>query len=138
MSSTTSDVKIRILVVDDELDILLGLNALLERRGHSVKTFDKAASTLEHLASEGAQYDLVITDYRMPGGISGLDLAKRVKKDARGRKTKVFLITAFDISSLPEFGEALESEIVDEVLQKPIPNDKLIAIIEKSFLHNNH
>ena len=133
MSSTTSDVKIRILVVDDEPDILLGLNALLERRGHYVKTFDKAASALEHLASDCAQYDLVITDYRMPGGISGLDLAKRVKKD-----TKVFLITAFDISFLPEFGEALESEIVDEVLQKPIPNDKLIAIIEKSFLHNNH
>ena len=73
----------------------------------------------------------------MPGGISGLDLAKRVKKGTR-RRTKVFLITAFDISSSPEFAEALEAEVVDEVLQKPIPNDKLIAIIEKSFLHNNH
>ncbi len=73
----------------------------------------------------------------MPGGISGLDLAKTVKKDTR-RKTKVFLITAFDISSLPEFGKAVESDIVDEVLQKPIPNDKLSAIIEKSFLHNNN
>jgi DNA-binding NtrC family response regulator len=52
------------LVVDDEPDILLGLNALLKRRGHYVKTFDKAASALEHLASDCAQYDLVITDYR--------------------------------------------------------------------------
>jgi DNA-binding NtrC family response regulator len=120
------------LVVDDEPDILLGLNALLERRGHYVKTFDKTASALEHLASDCAQYDLVIIDYRMPGGISGLDLAKRGKKDTR-RKTKVFLMTGFDVSSLPEFDEALESEIVDEVLQKPIPNDKLVAIIEKSF-----
>ncbi len=138
MPSTTSDVKIWILVVDDEPDILLGLNALLGQRGHYVKTFHKAVSALEHLKSaSGPQYDLLITDYRMPGGVSGLDLAKRVKKDTR-RKTKVFLITAFDISSSPEFGEALESEIVDEVLQKPIPNDKLIAIIEKSFLHNNH
>ena len=137
MSSTTTDVKIRILVVDDEPDILLGLNALLKRRGHYVKTFDKTASALEHLASDCAQYDLVITDYRMPAGVSGLDLAKRVKEHTR-RKTKVFLMTGFDISSLPEFGEALESDIVDEVLQKPIPNDKLIAIIEKSFLHNNH
>jgi CheY-like chemotaxis protein len=137
LSSTTSDVKIRILVVDDEPDILLGLSALLEERGHFVKTFDKAASALQHLTSSGAQYDLVITDYRLPGGLSGLDLAKRVKKDTR-RKTKVFLISAFDISSSQEFGEALESDIVDELLQKPIPNDKLIAIIEKSFLHNNH
>jgi CheY-like chemotaxis protein len=74
----------------------------------------------------------------MPGGISGLDLAKRVKKDTRRRRTKVFLITAFDISSSPEFAEVLEAEVVDEIIQKPFPNDKLIAIIEKSFLHNNH
>lgn len=124
------------MVVDDEPDILFGLNALLERRGHYVKTFDKAASALEHLASDCAQYDLVITDYRMPGGISGLDLAKTAKKEAR--KTKVFLMTAFDISALPEVDEMLKSEIVDKILQKPISNDKLIAIIEKSFLHNNH
>lgn len=138
MSSTTSNVKIRILVVDDEPDILLGLNALLEQRGHYVKSFHKAASALEHLTSAGGpQYNLLIADYRMPDGISGLDLAKRIKKGTR-RRIKVFLITAFDISSSPEFAEALEAEVVDEVLQKPIPNDKLIAIIEKSFLHNNH
>ncbi len=136
MSSTTSNIKIRILVIDDEPDILLAMNTILSGRGHYVKTFDKAASALEHLESEAAQYDLVITDYRMPGGISGLDLAKTIKKDAT--KTKVFLMTAFDISSSPEFSEALESEILNEVLQKPVPNDKLIAIIDKCFLHNNH
>jgi DNA-binding NtrC family response regulator len=136
LSSTTSNVKIRILLVDDEPDILLAISSILSGRGHYVKTFDKAASALEHLASEAALYDLVITDSRMHGGISGIDLAKTVKKDAT--KTKVFLISAFDVSSLPEFSEALGSKIVDELLQKPIPNDKLIAIIEKTFLHNNH
>jgi DNA-binding NtrC family response regulator len=138
LSSTTSNVKLRILVVDDEPDILLGLNALLRGRSHSVKTFDDSSEALRHLtSSEVTPYDLVITDYRMPGGTSGLDLAKRVKKHTR-RKTKVFLMTAFDVSSLQEFSEALKSEIVDEFIQKPIPNDKLIAIIEKSFLHHNH
>ena len=123
-------------MVDDEPDILLAMSSILWGRGHYVKTFDKTASALEHLVSEAAQYDLVIADYRMPGGITGIDLAKIVKKYTR--KTKVFLITAFDISASPELSEALESKIVDEVLQKPIPNDKLIAIIEKTFLHNNH
>jgi two-component system, NtrC family, sensor kinase len=138
VSSATGSSHIRVLVVDDEPDILLGLNALLRGRNHYVKTFDNPSEALMHLTSSNKvnPYDLVITDYRMPGGVSGLDLAKRVKEHTR-RKTKVFLMTAFDVSSLPEFGEALESEIVDEVLQKPIPNDKLIAIIEKSFLHNN-
>jgi FixJ family two-component response regulator len=45
---------------------------------------------------------------------------------------------SFNVSSLPEeFIEALKSEIVDEFIQKPISNDKLIAIIEKSLLHKN-
>jgi DNA-binding NtrC family response regulator len=125
-------------VVDDEPDILVGLNMLLRGRNHHVRTFDNSSEALMHLTGSNGVvlYDLVITDYRMPGGISGLDLAKRVKEHTR-RKTKVFLMSAFDVSSLPEFREALESGIVDKVLQKPIPNDKLIAIIEKSVLHNN-
>jgi DNA-binding NtrC family response regulator len=138
MSSTTSNIKLRILVVDDESDILLGLNALLRGQSHTIKTFDNSSEALKHLtSSEATPYDLVITDYRMPGGISGLDLAKRIKEHTR-RKTKVFLMTAFDVSSLREFSEAMTSEIVDEIIQKPISNDKLIAIIEKSFLHHNH
>ncbi len=138
MTSTTSNIKLRILVVDDEPDILLGLNAVLRAQSHTVKTFDNPSQALKHLTgSEVTPYDLVITVYRMPGGLSGLDLAKRVKEHTR-RKTKVFLMTGFDVSSLREFSEALTSEIVDEIIQKPIPNEKLIAIIEKSFLHHNH
>ena len=138
MSSTTSNIKLRILVVDDEPDILLALNALLRARGHSVKIFDNSSEVLRHLASsELTPYDLVITDYRMPGGISGLDLAILVKEHTR-RKTKVFLMTGFDVSSMREFSEALKSGILDEIVQKPIPNYRLVALIEKSFLHHNH
>ena len=145
-STTASDSKIRILVVDDEPDILLTLNTVLEGRGHYVKTFDNPAEALNHLTSSSnngdtSYYDLVITDHRMPGSnISGLDLSKRVKEHTR-RKTRVFLMSgSFNESSLPEeFIQALKSEIVDEFIQKPIPNEKLIAIIEKSFSHNkNH
>jgi CheY-like chemotaxis protein len=151
-ASARSDSKLRILVVDDEPDILLTLNAVLSGRGHYVKTFDNPAEALSHLTSSTSNnngatpyyYDLVITDHRMPGsGMSGLELAKRVKEyntAKRKRRTKVFLMSgSFNVSSLPEeFMQALKSEIVDEFIQKPIPNDKLIAIIENSFLHNNH
>jgi CheY-like chemotaxis protein len=77
----------------------------------------------------------------MPGsGMSGLDLAKRIKDDTR-RKTRVFLMSgSFNESSLPEeFIQALKSGIVDEFVQKPFSNNKLIAILEKRFSHNkNH
>ena len=138
MSSTTTNIKLRILVVDDEPDILLTLNALLREQGHSVKIFDNSSDAMRHLtSSELTPYDLVITDYKMPGGVSGLDLAIWVKEHTR-RKTKVFLMTGFDVSTMREFSEALESGILDEMVQKPIPNDRLIAVIEKSFLHHNH
>jgi len=142
----SNNLGIRILVVDDEPDILMTLNAILEGRGHYVKTFDNPAEALNHLTSstnngDTSYYDLVITDYRMPGsGISGSDLAKRVKEHTR-RKTRVFLMSgSFNESSLPEeFIRALKSEIVDEFIQKPFSNDKFIAIIEKRFSHNrNH
>jgi CheY-like chemotaxis protein len=148
-TSTRSDSKLRILVVDDEPDVLLTLNAVLSRRGHYVKTFDNPAEALSHLTRSSSNnnngvttyYDLVITDHRMPGsGMSGLDLAKRVKENntRMRRRTKVFLMSgSFNESSLPEeFIQALKSEIVDEFIQKPIPNDKLIAIVENSFSNN--
>jgi CheY-like chemotaxis protein len=141
--SSTSSSKIRILVVDDEPDILLTLNAVLSRHGHYVKTFDNPEKALSHLTSNNngvitPHYDLVITDYRMPGSnMSGLDLAKRVKEynTRTGRKTKVFLMSgSFNESSLPEeFIQALKSGIVNKFIQKPIPNDKLIAIVEYNY-----
>jgi CheY-like chemotaxis protein len=140
-SSTTNarnNTKIRILVVDDEPDILLTLDAVLSEQGHYVKTFDNPVEALSNLTSDNGvtPYDLVITDYRMPGsGMSGIDLAKRVKEFTQ-RKTKVFLMSgSVNAWSLPEeFAQALESKIVDEFIQKPIPSDKLIAVVEEEFL----
>jgi DNA-binding NtrC family response regulator len=59
LSSTASDVNIRILVLDDEPGILLTKSSILSARGHYIKTFDKASAALEHLASKTAQYDLI-------------------------------------------------------------------------------
>ena len=150
MSSTVaaaSNSKRRILVVDDEPDILLTLNMVLSERGHYVKTFDNPVEALRHLTSSNNGvitpfYDLIITDHRMPGsGITGLDFAKRVNEysRAKGTKTKVFLMSAsVNAWSLPEeFIEALKPGVVDEIIQKPISNDKLIAIIEKSSSYDN-
>ena len=140
-SASASDIKSRILVVDDEPDILFTVNAVLKGQGHYVKTFDNPAEALSHLTSSNGltSYDLVITDYRMPGSdMSGLDLAKRIREYTTG-KTKVFLMSgSFNKSSLPEeFAQALESEIIDEFIQKPITNNKLIAVVEKSFSHTS-
>ncbi len=143
MSSTSaSNIKIRILVVDDEPHILFTVNAVLQGQGHHVKTFDDPRKALSHLTSSingFIPYDLVIIDHRMPGsGMSELDLAKRIKEHTK-RRTKVFLMSgSVNASPLPEeFIQALKSETIDEFIQKPIPNDKLTAVVEKGFLQNS-
>jgi FixJ family two-component response regulator len=79
----------------------------------------------------------------MPGGISGLDLAKSIRDHdmtiGKSRKTKILLVTAYenDISYLG-LSKALQSGIIDEIIQKPVSNGDLISVIEKMFLHNNH
>ena len=67
---------IRILVVDDERSMQEFLEILLRREGHDVVAVSSAPEAL--LALESDEFDLVISDIRMPG-MSGLELLGQVK-----------------------------------------------------------
>ncbi|CUU43486.1 Blue-light-activated protein [Blastochloris viridis] len=69
--------KLRILVVDDEPLVALGLVDLLEEQGHSVVEASSAKEAVERLSTE--VYDLVITDHTMPG-MTGSELARLIRK----------------------------------------------------------
>jgi DNA-binding response OmpR family regulator len=67
----------RVLVVDDEGAIRYSVSKTLQRIGYQV---DEAASGEEALESLGKQeYDVVLTDIRMPG-LTGVELLKRIKE----------------------------------------------------------
>ena len=74
----------RILVVDDESNMRLGLAEVLERDGYSVTAVDNGARALTALAEE--TYALVISDMRMPG-MTGAELLETVQ--ARMTSTSV-------------------------------------------------
>ncbi len=80
----------RILVVDDEPEILLSLEDLLTEEGFEVTTAGSGTEALEAL--ERQMFELVITDLRMPPP-DGLELLKRIK--AQWPATEVILLTAF-------------------------------------------
>ena len=65
----------RILVVDDETSMQEFLRILLQRDGHDVTACGSATEAL--IALESDDWDLVISDVRMPG-MSGLDLLDQV------------------------------------------------------------
>src|SRR5262245_43338989 len=83
----------RILVVDDDPDIHVLLNAILKDAGFHVANATSGLEGLHRL--EAGRYDLVLTDVCMPG-LDGLELLQRIQK--RCPKTPVVVMTAQNTS----------------------------------------
>src|SRR5262245_1808879 len=79
-----------ILVVDDESSARSTLALLLRKRGHQVGEAPGVTEAVKALTDD--QFDLIVTDLRMPDG-SGLDVLRAVK--AQGHDADVILLTAY-------------------------------------------
>ncbi|TWT02878.1 response regulator [Reyranella sp. CPCC 100927] len=64
----------KILLVDDEPEILDELRGILSRRGHTVMCVDGAMAAIHTLGQNGP-FDVLLTDIRMPDG-SGIDVVR--------------------------------------------------------------
>jgi len=112
----------KILIVDDEKDILSSLKMGLERNGFQVYAYSEPLKALADFKPN--TYDLLILDSKMPN-MRGFELYREIrKKDAR---VKVFILTAFEINSTDtqEFFPDLD---VKNIIQKPVT---LAQLIEK-------
>lgn len=118
-----------ILFVDDEPIVLHSATRLLQRMGYDVRGCESGEEALKILESEGSKYDLIITDLTMPG-ISGLELAARVKENHPG--LPVLLATGIAKTSNDE-DEADAN--VDAILYKPYKlqdlDSKISGILEQ-------
>lgn len=80
----------RILVVDDEGAIRYSITKTLQRVGYQVEAAESGEAALDLL--EEQEFDVVLTDIRMPG-ISGVDLLARIKE--KTGDTSVILMTGY-------------------------------------------
>ena len=69
----------RIIYIDDDESLLFLVRRLLERRGYRLNTFTNQREALDALRAAPSAFDLVVTDYNMPG-MSGLDVAREVRE----------------------------------------------------------
>ena len=90
-----TDRKLRVLLVDDDPLVSLNTASLLMDLGHSVLEAHSALHALELLETDTA-FDLVISDYAMPG-MNGLDLALRIRENRR----EIPIILATGYAELP-------------------------------------
>ena len=82
----------KILVVDDEQDLLEILKFNLETEGYEVQT---ATSAEEAQTLDIASFDLLLLDVMM-GGISGFALARLLKDDPQTARVPIIFLTARD------------------------------------------
>ena len=69
---------LRILYIDDDQALVFLVKRLLERRGERVSAYQSAKEALAALRAAPTEFDLVLSDYNMPG-LSGLDVARAVR-----------------------------------------------------------
>lgn len=102
----------RILVVDDEQDLLEILKFNLETEGYTV---DTATSAEEALTMDIASYDLLLLDVMM-GGMSGFAMARRLKENATTGTVPIIFLTARDTENDTITGFNLGA---DDYISKP-------------------
>ncbi len=113
----------RILVVDDEPDVLEYSCQILRALGHEVEAVSSAERALLRLQHRA--FDLVLTDFSLPG-LNGLELAQAVKK--RFPSTLVGVISGWE--SPEQSRRTGEDQAVDFVLPKPFTLRDMKAVLE--------
>ena len=102
----------RILVVDDEQDLLEILKFNLETEGYEVET---ATSAEEALEKDVASFDLLLLDVMM-GGMSGFAMARRLKENPSTANVPIIFLTARDTENDTVTGFNLGA---DDYISKP-------------------
>ena len=113
----------RVLVVDDDPEIVTFLATLLELEGIDSTVATSAAAALEKL--EHVVPNLVLLDIAMPDR-DGLDLCRELKNDPRTRDVPVFVVSARPGKDVVERALAAGAE---QFIRKPFENQELIARI---------
>ena len=113
----------RVLFVDDEPRVLRGLLRLLRDERWELHTAESAADALQMMA--GGPYDVVVSDYRMPG-MDGVTLLERVREEHPGI---VRIVLTGDIDQ----GPALRSTAVaHQCLTKPCQPELIAAALDRA------
>jgi PAS domain S-box-containing protein len=110
----------RVLVVDDEPEILSVLREALERSGHEVETAGSGAEGIERYRN--GRFDVVLSDLGM-GDVSGWDVAKAVRRNGAG-KPVLGLVTGWG-ATISE--DLVKAHGVQFVIAKPFDVEDLVS-----------
>ncbi|MEP7244358.1 MAG: response regulator [Gammaproteobacteria bacterium] len=114
----------RVLIADDNRDAAESLAMLLQMEGHEVSVAQDGPEAVILFAQVQPEY--AILDIGMPG-LNGYEVARRMRRDARGRTLHLIAVTGW--------GQQADKELAfaagfDHHFTKPLEPDKLIALLK--------
>lgn len=118
--------KKKILLVDDEKEVLTFLGNTLERHGYEVITASSGTEAIEAAKEESP--DLIILDMVMPD-IYGADVAKTLGQDLLTRDIPIVFLTGIVAKNEEPLGVKAGKQY--EMLAKPVDEARLLAVIEE-------
>jgi CheY-like chemotaxis protein len=125
IENNTSNTK-KVMIVDDEADVISVLGIVLEENGFEVDTFEDPMVALK--SYRAGVYDLLILDIKMPK-MDGFELYDQIKKI--DDNAKVCFLTASEMYYKNSRKEKYCSLDKDLFIQKPIANEDLVEEINK-------
>jgi CheY-like chemotaxis protein len=117
-----------IFVVEDEPTLRALVRRVLERSGYEVIESSSGLAALELWSKTRPHVDLLLTDMVMPDGISGLQLAGKLKSE--NQELKVVFTTGYSSELM---GNEFEIKEGVNFLQKPYPPQKLVQTIQNGL-----
>ena len=124
--------KKRIMIVDDDKDILLSVKTILEANGYKVYPFDNGIDCLRAL-NEGKNPTLILLDIMMPE-MSGWEIRRRLEENPRWSRIPIVFLTA----RANETAEEMYERYGVGYVRKPFDVNNFINIIEKILILDLH
>lgn len=117
--------KTKVLLVDDEPNILTALEFLVKKEGYQVIRAENGEQALQAVAEHRPH--IVVLDVMMPG-IDGFEVARKIRKDTLHDHTRIIFLTAKGAQKDRFKGYATGGEVY---ITKPFDNDDLINTINE-------
>jgi DNA-binding response OmpR family regulator len=115
----------KILIVDDEPNIVISLEFLMKREGFQVFVANDGEAALEQLAAH--QPDLVLLDVMMPKR-NGYEVCQQIRSNVAWQQTKVIMLTAKGRDTEMAKGMAMGA---DAYMTKPFATKELVAQVKQ-------
>jgi DNA-binding response OmpR family regulator len=123
----------KILLIDDEAEILLLTSRILEKEGFKMVTAKNGKDGLKVLENDSP--DLILLDIMMPGE-DGWEIARKIKSN---EKTKNIPIAMFTVRvSEKSVQKSMEYALADAQIDKPFETEELLKVINDLLIKSGY